>query len=127
MLRALTLIYQVTLIELGGYKTSQETKLVALPAIPAYTDENLPSQVMRRLFADTQMIPGDINKAAQRVLEVSQLNNVKGAKFPLHWALGKDSLGGVIPKLRGVLQEFEDFESWSDSLLLIDEYKPLVL
>jgi len=87
----------------------------------------LPAQVFRRIIEDPNNIQGDISKAAQRVVEVSMLKDKKDVKIPLHWTLGKDSVLGCVERLRGVIQEFEEFESWSENLRLSDVYTPLAL
>ncbi|KAF4615149.1 hypothetical protein D9613_003437 [Agrocybe pediades] len=117
---------KVTLLELGAFRTkAHSSNYVRFPAIPAYANENLPSQFIRRVFEDINNIPGDVYKAADRIVEVTQLKDKEGAKIPLHWCIAKDNIANCKKRLLGVVAEFDEFESWSDNLLLTDEPKAL--
>ncbi|KAF9537781.1 NAD(P)-binding protein [Agrocybe pediades] len=116
---------KVTLLEFGTFRTKGlGSNMVTFTAVPAYEGENLPSQIARRYFSDSENSPSDAYKAALRIVEMSQLRYKEGAKLPLHWVIGKDSVQNCTRKLKSMLGEIEEFESWSDNLLLSDEYKP---
>ncbi|KAF4615015.1 hypothetical protein D9613_003490 [Agrocybe pediades] len=117
---------KVTLLELDLFKTkSQDENLFKFPSIKPYA-ENAAFQGLRSGY-EASVAPGDITKAARRVVEVSYLKDKKDAKIPLHWTMGKFATAQGPAKLRNTVKEMEDFESWSDNLMLNEEYKPLVL
>ncbi|KAF5328420.1 hypothetical protein D9619_013276 [Psilocybe cf. subviscida] len=110
---------KITLFEPGAFRTkAHKENAVTFPAIPAYENPNLPSQVMRRRFSEPEKsFRGDVHKAAAKILEFSGLED----PLPLHWVIGKSVIGGVCAKMQGFEQELCDFERWSDDLNFPDE------
>ena len=66
-------------------------------------------------------------KAADRVIEVTRLKENEDANIPLHWCIARDNIDHVRLRYLEVINEFDQFESWSNNLLLTDKPKPLNL
>lgn len=78
---------------------------------PAYTKPTLPTVAGRAALANG--IPGGSDPAAgvQKIFDLSLRDDI-----PLHFALGKDALGGIKVALEGVAKDIAKLESWSDGL-----------
>ena len=61
------------------------------------------------------VVDGDPAKAVLKMYELANLENP-----PLHFPLGKDSLGVLKKKIESLTMAFRDYESWSDDLLAED-------
>lgn len=119
----LTCLLQVAIIEPGAFKTSVfnlDTSMVLVPQHPAYTNPALPVYNFRGAFlkgagkeADTpaDLAPADTSLAVTKIIEFSRL-----ASPPLHFPLGKDSIGLIREKIRALTEEIDQYESWSDNL-----------
>lgn len=94
--------------------------MVLVPQHPAYTNPALPVYNFRGAFlkgagkeADTpaDLAPADTSLAVAKIIEFSRV-----ASLPLHFPLGKDSIGLIREKIRALTEEIDQYESWSDNL-----------
>lgn len=121
---SLTDVYlQVAILEPGAFKTSVfnlDTSMVMVPPHPAYANPALPVYNFRGAFlkgagkeADTpaDLAPADVSLAVAKVIEFSKLSSP-----PLHFPLGKDSIGLIREKIKTLTKEIDKYESWSDNL-----------
>ncbi|KAI0631261.1 NAD-P-binding protein [Trametes polyzona] len=113
---------KVTIIETGAFKTSVfnvDANMVLLPQHPAYANPSLPVAKYRNAFAgagkesDTpaDLTLADASRAVAKLIELSKLSSP-----PLHFPLGKDSIGLIREKIRTLTEEVDKYESWSDNL-----------
>ncbi|KAF9010832.1 NAD-P-binding protein [Cyathus striatus] len=105
---------RISILEPGSFKTNAHTKNnVTVPAIPACSRPELPSQQVRQVFEAAEKIKGDVRRAAIKIFEFASLPNP-----PLRWALGKEAVAGVKKKITQVGNDMELLEHWSDDLVL---------
>ncbi|OJT10612.1 hypothetical protein TRAPUB_12860 [Trametes pubescens] len=114
---------KVAIIEPGAFKTSVfnlDTNMIMVPQHPAYTNPALPVYNFRGAFmkgagkeADTpaDLAPADASLAVAKIIEFSRLSSP-----PLHFPVGKDSIGLIREKIRTLTEEIDKYESWSDNL-----------
>ncbi|KAI0636946.1 NAD-P-binding protein [Trametes polyzona] len=114
---------KVSIIEPGAFKTSVfnlDTSMVLVPQHPAYANPALPVYNFRGAFlkgagqqADTpaDFAPADASLAVAKIIEFSKL-----ASPPLHFPLGKDSIGLIREKIKTLTEEIDQYESWSENL-----------
>lgn len=94
--------------------------MVLVPQHPAYVNPALPVYHMRGAFlkcagkdADTlvNLAPAETARAVAKIIEFSRLPSP-----PLHFPLGKDSIGLIREKVRALTEEVDKYESRSDNL-----------
>ncbi len=97
-----------------------DTNMIMVPQHPAYTNPALPVYNFRGAFrkgagkeADTpaDLAPADASLAVAKIIEFSRLSSP-----PLHFPVGKDSIGPIREKIRTLTEEIDKYESWSDNL-----------
>jgi hypothetical protein len=81
-----------------------------LPPHPAYTNENLPVNLYRKL-GGTIVADGNSDKAAQQFLKIVELENPP-LRFPIH----KDAIAAVRTKAKNLLEAADAYESWSEDV-----------
>lgn len=102
---------QITMVEPGEFKTNAGTKsIVITPAHPAYADPKLPTYAVRRHYDEFES-NGDVNKAADAIYKLSQLDAP-----PLRVPLGKPAVAFAKEQLKKIAEEVEKYEQYSDDL-----------
>ncbi|KAI0828694.1 NAD-P-binding protein [Trametes gibbosa] len=114
---------KVAIVEPGAFKTSVfnlDTSMVLVPQHPAYANPALPVYHFRGAFlkgagqeVDTpaDLAPADTSLAVAKIIEFSRLSSP-----PLHFPLGKDSIGLIREKIKTLTEEINQYESWSENL-----------
>ncbi|KAI0738147.1 NAD-P-binding protein [Daedaleopsis nitida] len=111
---------KVTLVPLGAFATSAvSVGMVKLLQHPAYTNPALPSVLYRQaILASTGAVhdplfevKGDTAKAVKVLYRLSELSSP-----PMRLFLGKDVLDICRDKLARVLEDVEEYASWSEGL-----------
>ncbi|OJT10626.1 hypothetical protein TRAPUB_12874 [Trametes pubescens] len=115
---------KVALIEPGAFKTSVfniDTNMIVVPQHPAYANPALPVYHERGAFlksggqelpdSSADLEPADTSRAVAKIIEFSRLPSP-----PLHFPLGKDAISAVRDKVKTLVEEIDQYESWSDNL-----------
>ncbi|KAJ7096673.1 hypothetical protein B0H15DRAFT_52702 [Mycena belliarum] len=102
---------KISIIAPGAFKTGAHTTgIVTLPAPEAYAGEGLPSQGIRQWFKHGP-VRGDPVLAARAIFKFSELDSP-----PVRWAMGKESAGQMRGKVKHIMEEIDEFESWSEDM-----------
>ncbi|KAH9840864.1 uncharacterized protein C8Q71DRAFT_741872 [Rhodofomes roseus] len=104
---------KVTLIDSGGFSTKGLSNIFRVDPHPAYTKPTLASAVTRRYLA-TETFPPGRPTAAGAVKLVYRLAALEDP--PLHFPLGKDTIGALKKNTAELLAGAEKFASWSENL-----------
>ena len=83
---------------------------VYLPPHPAYTNENLPVNLQRKL-GEKFIFDGSSEKAAQQFLKIVALENPP-FRFPIH----REAITYARNKARNLLEAADTYESWSEDV-----------
>jgi hypothetical protein len=83
---------------------------VYLPPHPAYTNENLPVNLQRKLGGNI-VFDGSPEKAAQQFIKIVTLENPP-LRFPIH----KDAIAYARNKAKNLLEAADMYESWSEDV-----------
>ncbi|KAJ8514838.1 hypothetical protein ONZ45_g7684 [Pleurotus djamor] len=106
---------KLAILEPSGFATRPFTEgtMPMLEAHAAYGGEHLATQQGRAWFKGGPGQWGDVNKAAKKIIELSELE-----KLPLRWVMGTQSIQCIKDKIDRAKKDVEDFERWSDELPL---------
>jgi len=105
---------KVSVLAPGAFKTNTHVlNNQVVPAVSPYEKPSLPSQFVRKMFKELGFVKGDVEKAAKVIYKFSKLEAP-----PFRWAVGKDAVGGVRAKVKSLTEETDEFESWSEDLVL---------
>ncbi|KAJ6481465.1 hypothetical protein C8R47DRAFT_1134514 [Mycena vitilis] len=106
---------KISTIAPGAFKTrAHTTGAVILPTPEAYSGEGMIGPVMRGMFETRSFVRGDATLGAKAIYKFSLLDSP-----PVRWAIGKDGVAGVRAVVKRILEETDEFESWSDNLELV--------
>ena len=106
---------QITLIELGPFRTSMLQKGLEIDLHPAYSN---PGSVVVKLREMVQAssspdVPsGDVRKGAAKIFELTLVPNP-----PMRLLLGKYAVDGTRSQMRSILAEADAYEEWSEDLM----------
>ena len=112
-----TVSCQVIILEPGPFRTKcPADNMRADPVHPAYTNPLLPSMQMRRIFENPNTtFNGDPEKIAEAVYKVASLEHP-----PLRLPIHPQALGVLREKGKHLLDAADEWESWSEGVLLKD-------
>ena len=106
----LTLYRQITILEPGAFDTPGIGKTRPAPAHPAYSNKELPGNVLRSIWE--QFRPqGDARKGMEVIYKLAALEEP-----PLHLPLGKDVVYAFKAKNTSMLADAKKYESWKEGL-----------
>lgn len=101
---------KVTIIEPGGFRTKiTSSSMQLIPAHPAYNNPDTQVVMFRQYLESNPVMPGDASKAAGVFHRLASYPDP-----PLRFPLGKDCISGVRRKTAKLLQDVDNFESWSE-------------
>ncbi|KAM5540843.1 hypothetical protein V8D89_005487 [Ganoderma adspersum] len=101
---------KATLVEPGSFATNVFNASAWSAAHPAYTKPELPT-VMMRTYWDQWTPSGDSRKGMETVYKLASLEEP-----PLHFPVGKDSIGAVREKTAALVRDMDKYESWSEAV-----------
>ncbi|EKM52030.1 uncharacterized protein PHACADRAFT_177433 [Phanerochaete carnosa HHB-10118-sp] len=104
---------KIVLLIPGVFRTPIKAKGITLPFHPAYTKQTLETRkAIQMLYDPSRPIRvGDTDKVVEKFYEVSELPSP-----PLRMFLGHDGRERAKAKLDKLLQEFDEYEAWSNGL-----------
>ena len=106
-------IYQLSLLEFGGFHTSATNSVVVVPPHTSYTNPALPSVFMRKVAGEWEA-QGDPGKAIKFIY-----NFANGAdKLPIRLAVGKDAIEMIKEKVKALNDDVENAEDISKDIVL---------
>ncbi|KAI0369413.1 NAD-P-binding protein [Pilatotrama ljubarskyi] len=105
---------KITLVEPGWFRTAAVGKIIWSTRHPAYTNPDLPANRFRAQW-DGFASPGDTRKAVEVFYKIAAL-----PEPPLRFPVGKDALRLIRRKLSTLEASMDQYESWSEDLLVDD-------
>lgn len=101
---------KITIIEPGAFRTKAFSNAVYLPPHPAYTNENLPFNLYRKV-GSTIPADGNSEKAVQQFLKIVALEKPP-FRFPIH----RNAIADARTKAKNLLEAADTYESWSEDI-----------
>jgi len=97
---------KISLLEFGGFKTGGIRSVVLAPPHPSYTNPNLPTNIMRRLFKGFT-VSGDPEKGIDFVYEYFTTT----PKPPLRLPIGLDVIKDIRGKVESLTKDVDNAEA----------------